>query len=31
MKRAIANLVDNAAEAMHDSMVKEIKSRPRCR
>ena len=24
MKRAIANLVDNAAEAMHDSMVKEI-------
>jgi two-component system, NtrC family, nitrogen regulation sensor histidine kinase NtrY len=24
MKRAIANLVDNAAEAMHDSLVKEI-------
>jgi len=24
MKRAIANLVDNAAEALHDSMVKEI-------
>ena len=24
MKRAIANLVDNAAEAMHNSLVKEI-------
>ncbi len=24
VKRAVANLVDNAAEAMHDSMVKEI-------
>ena len=24
MKRAIANLVDNAAEAMHDALVKEI-------
>ena len=24
MKRAIANLVDNAAEAMHDSLVKQI-------
>ena len=24
MKRAVANLVDNAAEAMHDSLVKEI-------
>ena len=24
IKRAIANLVDNAAEAMHDSLVKEI-------
>jgi len=24
MKRALANLVDNAAEAMHDSLVKEI-------
>jgi hypothetical protein len=24
VKRALANLVDNAAEAMHDSMVKEI-------
>ena len=24
MKRAIANLVDNAAEAMQDSLVKEI-------
>ena len=24
MKRAVANLVDNAAEALHDSLVKEI-------
>ena len=24
MKRAIANLVDNAAEALHDSLVKQI-------
>ena len=24
IKRAVANLVDNAAEAMHDSLVKEI-------
>jgi len=24
MKRAVANLVDNAAEAMHNSLMKEI-------